>query len=239
MLFMLWEALWLVDAVVFGGLVFLIMTQPRRRGPYEVYEGDTNILVITNNGEEVVALRTLVDVSPKILVQFHYAEDVRNTARFGRQDLYAELEVSDCDVLTLGRARAKTAYRAGENPTWSADRGLVTVVLPANNLDLERIHLKVDLKAPNAFSRGATVVASADVGKLSDVAHGNPVETRLAPQGRLVLSAITTNVNQPPIALARPNPPSDDPEQQQAREDTQQQPVAVARPITPPSLPIS
>lgn len=226
MILLLWDAIWLLDALIFGGLIFLVMTAPRRRGPYDVYAADTNMIIIHEPTGETITLRTIIDTSPKVLVQFHYAEELRNTSAWGSpQDVFAEIQLIDCEVQTLGTARTKTVFRGGQKPTWSLDRGLVTIVLPANQLDLGRISLNLQLKAAHAWSQ-PTLIAHGCVGTLKDIVHGNPVETTLQPHGKVVLSAITSNVNQPPIAIAR-----------QRTKEKSELPVAVAQPLSQPTLP--
>ena len=231
MFLLLWETVWLLDALIFGGLVFLVMTTPRRRGGYDVYEGGTNIIVIHEPTGETIRLRTIVDRSPKVLLQFHYAEELPKVGWF-KSDVYAEIELSDCETESLGKARTKNVYRGDTHPTWLSGRGLVTIVLPAHQLELSRITVKVELKAANALKKD-TLIASGTVGTLDTFVHGNPVETKLTPTGTVVLAAVLRNVNEPPIAPVHIKRTTGAAGQTDAPELA----VAVAEPITQPTLP--
>jgi len=232
MLVALWETLYIIDVVLFSGLIgyLLFASYPRRRGPYEVYEAP-GVLIINEATGEVTEVRPVrladLDARPKCLVQCHYAEDLAESAWSGRQDVVAEIEVSDCGVLALGTARTKVVHGAGRSPRWHATgaNGLVTIVLPATRLDLSRLAVTIRLYAVRSLAKDK-LLGTVDVGTLADVGHGNPLDRRVAPRGTLVLGVAVQNVGDAAHCFPADVPP---PAASSARPSDL--PVAVARPL--------
>lgn len=202
------EALYITNVALFGALLGwfgVTALSRRRRGAYDTYAG--NGVLIIDTGRGVLDVQTLA-AWPRLAVQMHFAEHLRNTAWTGHQDVYAEVEVVDSGIASLGAARTRIACGGGASPTWTGNRGVVVIVMPATRLDLTRLEVRVRLVAKNSLCAD-DVLGATTLGRLDDIGDGLPREVGVAPQGKVTFTAQTTNVNDGilpnlPVAIARP-----------------------------------
>lgn len=133
-------------------------------------------------------------MDPKLIMQVHYAEQLREVNWFGRQDVVVEIELID-DVI-IGRDSIK-CESGGTAPRFTES---LVIALPP---DLSRLTLRARVYSEYL---NRTQIAHAHLGSVLDLANGLPRDVPLEPQGHLTFSVSCDFVNLP-IVVASPLPP--------------------------------
>lgn len=177
--------------VVVGGLGVWTLTRTDKKDAADESEARA-----TTSGT-VTKEQRMQDPSPRIEVLLHYGEGLRSAVWTGQQDVGVQVEVIDCGVVCLNQATSRVCQRGGTSPIWSGDVGKVTVTLPARELRLWRLELRVRLWSKHALIQDSDI-GDASLGRVGAVADGIPRTCDLWPQGKLTYSARTADVQDAP-----------------------------------------